>query len=88
MFHQVPLKMLHGVVAFGSDAERIQKSWQNSVETTVTADLNSALHHANTVAVSGDVVLLSPACASFDLFKSFEARGDAFADRVREVLHL
>jgi UDP-N-acetylmuramoylalanine--D-glutamate ligase len=41
-------------------------------------DLPSALDQAATIAVAGDVILFSPACASFDQFDDFEARGDAF----------
>ncbi len=48
------------------------------VELTLAGDLETAVHAAAAAAASGDVVLLSPACASFDQFRDFEARGDAF----------
>jgi UDP-N-acetylmuramoylalanine--D-glutamate ligase len=44
----------------------------------VAGDLGTAVRAASTAATPGDVVLLSPACASFDQFRDFEARGDAF----------
>jgi UDP-N-acetylmuramoylalanine--D-glutamate ligase len=47
--------------------------------------LEAALEAAVAVAVPGDVVLLSPACASFDQFRDFEARGDAFRDLVEAL---
>jgi UDP-N-acetylmuramoylalanine--D-glutamate ligase len=50
-----------------------------------TATLADAVTAASAAADSGDVVLLSPACASFDQFRDFEARGDAFRDLVREL---
>ena len=46
-------------------------------------DLATAVRHAATEAVAGDVVLLSPACASFDQFEDFEQRGDTFRELVR-----
>jgi len=50
-----------------------------------TDDLGSALAAAASNATAGDVVLLSPACASFDQFEDFEARGDAFRHLVEEL---
>jgi UDP-N-acetylmuramoylalanine--D-glutamate ligase len=44
----------------------------------VSGDLEAAVGQARAAARAGDVVLLSPACASFDQFRDFEARGDAF----------
>jgi UDP-N-acetylmuramoylalanine--D-glutamate ligase len=48
-------------------------------------DLEHALAHAASVAEAGDVVLLSPACASFDQYENFEARGDRFRELVEAL---
>ncbi len=48
-------------------------------------DMESAVRRANVVAEKGDCVLLSPACASWDMYKSYEYRGRDFKDRVREL---
>jgi UDP-N-acetylmuramoylalanine--D-glutamate ligase len=52
---------------------------------TQSGDLERALRAASAAAAPGDVVLLSPACASFDQFRDFEARGDEFRRLVREL---
>ena len=51
-----------------------------------SGDLGHAVQNAAAAAEPGDVVLLAPACASFDQFEGFEARGDAFRDAVRVQL--
>ncbi|MBK5251210.1 MAG: UDP-N-acetylmuramoyl-L-alanine--D-glutamate ligase [Peptostreptococcaceae bacterium] len=48
-------------------------------------DMESAVRRANAVAEKGDCVLLSPACASWDMYKSYEYRGKDFKDRVKEL---
>ena len=55
------------------------------VELVRAGDLATALREAAAAAVAGDVVLLSPACASFDQFRDFEARGDAFRELVEAL---
>jgi UDP-N-acetylmuramoylalanine--D-glutamate ligase len=49
------------------------------------ANLADAVNLAAKLAVSGDVVLLSPACASYDMFDNFQYRGQEFNNLVREV---
>jgi UDP-N-acetylmuramoylalanine--D-glutamate ligase len=51
----------------------------------VVADMAQAVHAARALAQEGDVVLLSPACASFDMFQGYEHRGRVFS---QEVLRL
>ena len=55
------------------------------VELHRCADLEDAVRRAAAAASTGDVVLLSPACASFDAFENFERRGDRFREIVREL---
>jgi UDP-N-acetylmuramoylalanine--D-glutamate ligase len=55
------------------------------IDSTHTGDLATAVSQAAGAASSGEVVLLSPACASFDQFRDFEARGDAFRALVSEL---
>lgn len=48
-------------------------------------DMKEAVERAHSIAVEGDLVLLSPACASWDMYPSYEVRGEDFKSRVREL---
>ncbi len=78
----------HGklLIVFGEDADQIAKALDEIVSTKKVASLQEAVKLASEQAVSGDIVLLSPACASFDMFENYEKRGEAFTDAV-EALH-
>lgn len=74
------------IVCMGIDNRKIHEAFQNDVEVMVnTASAREAVQAAFHLANKGDVVLLSPACASFDLFKNYEDRGDQFKAAVREL---
>jgi UDP-N-acetylmuramoylalanine--D-glutamate ligase len=79
---QVKLVLLMGV-----DADRIEQSWQGAAPIERVDNMTNAVARANQQSVSGDCVLLAPACASFDMYPNFEARGDDFADLVRQLRH-
>ncbi len=74
------------VVLIGRDAPLIEAALANAVPVAHAADMRAAVQRAHELAQSGDVVLLSPACASFDMFRNFEQRGDVFRTAVREQL--
>ena len=74
------------IVCLGIDNRKIQEAFQNDVALMVSTQgaeeaVKAAFHFAN----KGDVVLLSPACASFDLFKNYEDRGEQFKQAVRNL---
>ncbi len=73
------------VLLMGEDADRIQQAWQGSTEIRRVEHMQQAIEEAQQLAEPGDCVLLAPACASFDMYQKFEARGDDFAKRVREL---
>ena len=74
------------IVCMGVDNTKIQEAFQNDVPVMVsTSGAREAVHSAFRLGNKGDVVLLSPACASFDLFKNYEDRGTQFKQAVREL---
>jgi UDP-N-acetylmuramoylalanine--D-glutamate ligase len=74
------------IVCMGSDNRKIHEAFGNEVELIVnTGSAVEAVKAAFHFAEKGDVVLLSPACASFDLFKNYEDRGRQFKAAVREL---
>jgi len=74
-----------GVVLIGRDAEDIRRIVPEAVSSVSATDMPDAVRKAAGLALSGDRVLLSPACASFDMFKSYEHRGEVFMEAVRGV---
>lgn len=69
----------------GQAAKDFAATLEGKVPYTLCADLREAVESADELAEVGDTVLLSPACASFDQFANFEARGQAFIDVVRDL---
>lgn len=73
---------VRAAVLIGRDAPLIRKVLQDIVPLKDAIDMESAVKAAAALAQSGDVVLLSPACASLDMFQDYRARGDAFRSAV------
>jgi len=69
----------------GEAKEKIKKALGDLTRTVIAKDLQEAVHLSQSMAVKGDVVLLSPACASFDMFIDFEDRGRQFKKIVMEL---
>jgi UDP-N-acetylmuramoylalanine--D-glutamate ligase len=74
------------IVCLGVDNRKIHEAFKNDVQLMVnTGSAEEAVKAAFHFASPGDTVLLSPACASFDLFRNYEDRGDQFKHAVREL---
>ncbi len=73
------------VVLIGEDAQKMSLAIGDRVPVYIEKTLTDAVDRASLVAQSGDNVLLSPACASFDMFANFEARGEAFTNEVNRL---
>lgn len=83
---QQPLSKARGLVLIGEDAARIAAAVGEATTVVYADTMTDAVHKALQMAHCGDDVLLSPACASFDMFSGFEARGDAFVAAVKEAI--
>lgn len=73
------------IVCLGKDNEKIHQAFEGMVEIFDASTMEEAVRSAYYLATNGDAVLLSPACASFDLFDSFEDRGMKFKEAVSNL---
>jgi UDP-N-acetylmuramoylalanine--D-glutamate ligase len=76
-------RYVRGIVLLGQDAPVLAHVIGQHVPFSFATDMQEAVHKASDMAQRDDSVLLSPACASLDMFKNFEHRGDVFTDIVR-----
>ena len=77
-------KITH-LVLFGQDADDIARAINEMVPTHFANTLDDAVNQAAILSEDGAFVLFSPACSSFDMFDSFEHRGDQFRSLVLEI---
>ena len=79
-------KKVKAIICLGTNNKKIKESFKNTVDIIEEAnDMNDAVNKSYNIAQSGDAVLLSPACASFDLYENFEHRGSEFKKMVRRL---
>ncbi len=76
------------LILIGEDAGNIESQLKNYAETVRAADMPDAVKKSFEMAETGDSVLLAPACASFDMFKSFEERGAIYKSEVNNLKDL
>ncbi|MDQ2075085.1 UDP-N-acetylmuramoyl-L-alanine--D-glutamate ligase [Marinimicrobium sp. ABcell2] len=77
---------VRAVVLIGKDADRLAQALASAVQIVLAKDMADAVSQARLLAQSGDAVLLSPACASFDMFNGYEHRGQAYCAAVKELV--
>jgi UDP-N-acetylmuramoylalanine--D-glutamate ligase len=78
-------KNLKAIICLGDNNDKIVEAFKNKVVIEQANDMREAVMKSYNLSDTGDAVLLSPACASFDLFENFEHRGSEFKKMVREL---
>lgn len=81
----VATQHLKAAVLIGRDAHIIAAALKNTVPLIFATTMEDAVNQAATLATSGDAVLLSPACASFDMFNGYAHRGEVFVTTVKNL---
>lgn len=78
---------VHTLICLGKENAKLKEAFHGVIpEVLETTDMKQALSWAKEKSRSGDIVLLSPACASFDLFKNYEDRGEQFKEAVKSLI--
>lgn len=86
-----PLKKIisdkvRGLILIGEASEKIKAVVGDLTKTVLAPTMEEAIAHAWSFAMSGDIILLSPACSSFDMFASYMERGNVFKDGVHRLI--
>jgi UDP-N-acetylmuramoylalanine--D-glutamate ligase len=79
------LQKVKKIFAIGSSAEKVYNFFHDDVKVEIEKTMQDAVKSSSKEAKSGDVVLLSPACASFDMFNNYEHRGKVFKEAVNNL---
>lgn len=85
LIEELVQEKVKAIVCMGIDNKKIHDAFEGKVKTMDTASAEEAVAAAYALATPGDAVLLSPACASFDLFKNYEDRGIQFKQAVKNL---
>ena len=85
LIENLVIKKVKKIYAVGESAEKVFNYFHQKVKTEIKKDFEDVINTALSEARSGDVVLLSPACASFDMFENFEHRGKVFKKIVNKI---
>jgi len=83
---QLLREKVRAVVLIGQMTEKLQAAWGSAVPCHAANTLADAVNDARLLAHRGDTVLFSPGCSSYDMFKSFEDRGDQFRALVKALV--
>ncbi len=78
-------KNVRSIVAIGESADKVEKAFLDKTTVVKCGTMENAVLEAKSIAHPGDIVLLSPACASFDWFDNFEHRGKVFKELVGKL---
>ncbi|PSR52231.1 UDP-N-acetylmuramoyl-L-alanine--D-glutamate ligase [Adhaeribacter arboris] len=85
--HPLAQEKIKALICLGVDNKKLVNSFTGIIPVVEeTQSVEEAIIKAKSLATSGDVVLLSPACASFDLFTNYEHRGQRFAEAVQKIV--
>jgi UDP-N-acetylmuramoylalanine--D-glutamate ligase len=85
LIEELVQEKVKAIVCMGVDNKKLHEAFDGKVHLIDTGSAEDAVRASYQAAVPGDVVLLSPACASFDLFKNYEDRGKQFKDAVKSL---
>ena len=85
VLHELLRDRVKRVYTIGAAASKIESQLRDVAEIEHTETLENAIRHASESAVAGDIILLAPACASFDQFQSYEHRGRVFKETVHSL---
>jgi UDP-N-acetylmuramoylalanine--D-glutamate ligase len=80
------VKYAKALVLIGEDGPKIEAAVADAVQKVRATTLRDAIEKSRALAADGDAVVLSPACASFDMFKNYEDRGQQFVATVKDVV--